>query len=160
MIGELMIIKNHCHICKECITKDQKKVRDHCHITGKFRGAAHAKCNINYFANRFLPVIFHNLKGYDGHLIIRKAKEMMDEMGIERISAIPNSSEKYMSFSIGNLRFIDSFQFMGSSLDKLVSYLYDKNDKYKHFKFMKTYYGNHMDLLCRKEFIHMNGLNQ
>jgi hypothetical protein len=76
--------QNHCHICKEWIRKDQRKVRDHCHITGDFRGAAHDKCNIQYFSNRFLPVIFHNLKGYDGHLIIRKAREMMDALGIEK----------------------------------------------------------------------------
>ena len=54
-----------CHICGDKFHSDQKKVRDHDHRTGEFRGAAHEWCNINYFSNRYLPVAFHNLKGYD-----------------------------------------------------------------------------------------------
>ena len=58
-----------------------------------------------------------------------------------------------MSFDIGNLKFIDSFQFMASSLDTLVKNLYDKEDKYKKFKSMKRYYsGENLDLLCRKGY--------
>ena len=75
-----------CHICG-CEFKDndplgrnpsahgvrhEPRVRDHDHRTGKYRGAAHSKCNINYFANRYLPGVMHNLKGYGGHLIIKK----------------------------------------------------------------------------------------
>jgi hypothetical protein len=75
---------------------------------------------------------------------------MMDALGIEKISAIPNSSEKFMSFTIGDLRFLDSFQFMSTSLSKLVENLYDEKDKYKNFKFMNEYFSEHMDLLCRK----------
>ena len=59
----------HCHICEEEIDKDKdKKVRDHCHLTGKFRGAAHNKCNLKFKIPKFYPVIFHNLSGYDSHL--------------------------------------------------------------------------------------------
>ena len=102
---------------------------------GKYRGATHAKCNINYFCNRYLPVVFHNLKGYDSHFIIRKAYDIAKRMGHPKISAIPNSYEKFMSFEIGSLKFIDSFQFMASSLENLVDNLYEKGtgNKYKNF---------------------------
>ena len=62
-----------CHICNGIFGEDEVKVRDHDHMTGEFRGAAHVKCNINYFNNRYLPVVMHNLRGYDGHLIIKNA---------------------------------------------------------------------------------------
>ena len=59
---------NNCWICKKLIDND-KKVRDHRHVTGKFRGAAHWDCSINFQLTEKIPVIFHNLKGYDRHLI-------------------------------------------------------------------------------------------
>ena len=58
-----------CWICKQELNMD--KVRDHCHVTGKFRGAAHNKCNINLRLPRKLPIIFHNLQGYDGHIMLK-----------------------------------------------------------------------------------------
>ena len=65
-----------CHICEGGIPEEGddprfKKVRDHCHLTGKFRGAAHDKCNLEYRLPKFYPVIFHNLSGYDSHLFIK-----------------------------------------------------------------------------------------
>ena len=48
------------------------KVRDHCHVTGKYRGSAHRDCNINVKLNHKIPVVFHNLKNYDSHLIMQK----------------------------------------------------------------------------------------
>ena len=83
---------------------------DHCHITGKYRGSAHRDCNINVKLNHKIPVVFHNLKNYDSHLI-------MQELGKFnlKINVIPNGLEKYMSFSINNkLSLIDSFQFLSS----------------------------------------------
>ena len=60
--------------------------------------------------------------------------------------------KKFMSFGIGNLKFVDSLQFMASSLEKLVENLYDKTDKYNNFNHMKKYYNNELDLLCQKGF--------
>ena len=64
----------HCFICGECFQDGDKKVRDHCHLTGKYRGCAHDDCNLQ-FAMRYykIPVFLHNLKNYDDHLIIEKA---------------------------------------------------------------------------------------
>ena len=60
---------NNCWICGKIIDNDDEKVRDHCHITGKFRGAAHWCCNISFQLTKKIPVIFHNLRGYNSHLI-------------------------------------------------------------------------------------------
>ena len=63
----------HCWICNKKYKEDQKPVRDHCHITGKYRGSAHESCNLKLqiSAQKIkIPIIFHNLKGYDNHLIM------------------------------------------------------------------------------------------
>ncbi len=66
------------------------------------------------------------LKGYDGHLIIREAFNIINMLGdYTQISAIPNSNEKFLSFSTGNMKFIDSFAFLSEKLEKLVANLYD-----------------------------------
>ena len=73
-----------CHICeKELYDDDSKgqmlKVRDHCHFTGKYRGAAHNSCNLRCRKPMILPVIFHNLQGYDSHLLTKQlAKVKVD----------------------------------------------------------------------------------
>ena len=58
-----------CHICNEELGKD--RVRDHCHPTCKFKGAAHEGCNLKYKIPKFLPVVFHNLSGYDSHYLLK-----------------------------------------------------------------------------------------
>ena len=81
-------------------------------------------------------MVFHNLRGYDSHLILKKAFEIIKDG--ENINAIPNSGEKFMTFSIGNLKFIDSFQFMAFSLETLVKGLTaETGDPYAKFTFMK-----------------------
>ena len=111
----------NCFICDEPLGVD--RVRDHDHVTGAFRGAAHSDCNLQYrlkHNNQFvIPVVFHNLKGYDSHHIMEKLGKYKDK----RITVIPNTTEKYISFSIDNIRFIDSLQFMNASLEKLVGNL-------------------------------------
>ena len=119
----------NCHICGgNLMNQKGKAVRDHCHITGEYRGPAHEICNLQLVISTRVPVIFHNLKGYDSHFI-------MQEIGKFNlnINVIPTNSEKYMSFMWGkNLVFIDSFQFMASSLQKLASYL--PSSKYIHLE--------------------------
>ena len=61
-----------CWICEKLIDDGYEKVRDHCHVTGKFRGAAHLSCNINLQLTKKVLVIFQNLRGYDSHLIFRE----------------------------------------------------------------------------------------
>ena len=116
--------------CGGLINFDQK-VRDHCHITGKYRGAAHWSCNINLKISKKVSVISHNLKGYDSHLIFKELSKFNC-----KINVIPNGLEKYMSFTLNkNLVFIDSMLFMNSSLDKLVKNLSDEDFKYLSVKF-------------------------
>lgn len=121
---------NICHICNNKINGE--KVRDHCHITGKFRGASCNKCNLDYnYKNFKLPVIFHNLKGYDSHFIL----QYVGQMNKGEISVIPNTMEKYMSFTIDNCIFLDSVQFLNASLESLVEALNKSKDEnlFKHF---------------------------
>ena len=114
-----------CWICNEKLDKD--KVRDHCHITGKYRGAAHSQCNLKLKIPKKLPIIFHNLEGYDGHIIF---KELNNFDNID-IQVIPKTVEKYLSIIINrNIIFLDSLQFGTSSLDNLASNL--NNEDFKH----------------------------
>ena len=127
--------------------------------TGKFRGAAHEACNINYEIPKFFPVVFDNLSGYDSHLFIKTLGNSEGD-----ISCIPNNEENYISFTKQiivdkfvnkegkevnvkrELRFIDSLRFMASRLDKLSS-----NLKINQFVNLKKYYsGNQLSLLLRK----------
>ena len=113
-------------ICKKIIDNDDENVRYHCHITGKFRGSGHLDCNINFQLTKKIPVIFHNLKGYDGHLIFSELHKFNLKADV-----IPNGLEKRMAFFLGrDLVFIVSMQFMNSSLDKIVKNLVNKDFKY------------------------------
>ena len=146
-----------CWIRKEDLNDD--KVRDHCHFTGRYRGAAHNKCNLKYKKPKFIPVVFHNLSGYDSHLFI---KNLGFTAG--NIDCIPNNEEKYISFTkhikvgsyinkegetkpiIYKIRFIDSFKFMSTPLDKLVNNLPEED-----FTNLKKYYtGDKFSLVKRK----------
>ena len=103
-----------CHVCDKALEGDS--VRDHCHITGEYRGAAHNACNLKLRLNLSIPVVFQNLRGYDSHLLMQAIWKVEG-----RVSCIPNNTEKYISFSLRQLRFIDSAQFLLACLDKLVA---------------------------------------
>ena len=86
-------------------------MKDHCHVTGKYRGSAHDACNRSYRLTNKFYVIFHNLRGYDSHLIMLEIGKFNMDINVK-----PNNVEKYMAFmSDRNLIFIDSFQFMNQS---------------------------------------------
>ena len=136
---EKFISATHCFICEEKFERAKDKVRDHCHFTGKFRGAAHNECNLLYRVPRFLPVFLHNLKNYDAHFIVKALGNVPGN-----IKCLSNNEEKYISFSkkfqVGEkivndkivpewfeVRFLDSAGFMNASLASLVSNLVDEN---------------------------------
>ena len=113
-----------CWIYKQELNMD--KVRDHCHVAGKFRGAAHNKCNINLRLPKKLPIIFHNLQGYDGHIIFKE----LNNFDVD-IDVIPKGIDKYTSIIVNrHITFIDSLQFCDGSLDTLASNL--NNEYFKH----------------------------
>jgi len=119
----------NCWICRKDFEEDEVRVRDHCHFTGKYRGAAHQKCNALFRKPKFVPVFFHNLSCYDVHLFVKN----LNSMGEGNIDCISNTEEKYITFSKSiqdeegilkyKLSFLDSFKLMASSLDKLVNNL-------------------------------------
>ena len=105
---------NEYWICEKLI--HDKKIRNHCHITGKFRGPPHWSCNVNFKLPKIVSVIFHNLKIYDSHKIMNDIYKFD-----ARVLVIPNGLEKYMAFTINiNSIFIDSLKFMNNSLEKLL----------------------------------------
>ena len=109
------------------IIKIKERLKDHCHYTGKFRGAAHSKCNLNYKVPKDTPIITHNAS-YDTHFIINQlAKEFKG-----KLNCIGDNMEKYITFSVRikkecdngkiithKLKFTDSFRFMPTSLSEL-----------------------------------------
>ena len=127
-----------CYICKKGFSTDNDKkyhkVRDHCHYTGKFRGAAHSICNLRYKTPKEIPVVFHNGSTYDYHFIIKQLAKEFDG----QFECLGENTEKYITFSVPikkeldnsktvtyKLNFIDSFRFMSTSLSSLVDNLSD-----------------------------------
>ena len=141
------------------VEKDFKSARDHYHFTGKYRGAAHNQCNLKCRKPLILPVVFHNLQGYDSHLFIKQLAKVSGEL-----SCIPSTEEKYISFSkkikVGEynsrkkgttlpikfeIRFIDPFKFIQTSLANLVSNLQPTD-----FKNLNRVIKENTSLLTRK----------
>ena len=125
-----------CYICKKEFDKSDKKhhkVRDHCHYSSKYRGAAHNICNLRYKMSKEIPIIFHNGSTYDYHFIIRELVKEFEG----NFECLVENTEKYITFSVSikkrienkdmeityKIKFIDSFRFMATSLSKLVDNL-------------------------------------
>ena len=152
-----------CHICFKPFKEDNRKVRDHCHYTGHYRGSAHMKCNLQYKIPSYIPVVFHNLLGYDAHLFIKELAASSTDGA--KMGVIAKNKEDYISSSIKaevdkyidkngiekskemELRFIDSFKFMSSSLDSLINNLARRGIKFFGFE---EYSENHYELLIKK----------
>ena len=146
--------KNHnkqsSYICRKEFNTDDNdkkhhKVKDHCHYTGKYRGAAHDICNLRYKMSKEIPVVFHNGSTYNSHFIIKNLAEEFEG----EFECLGENTEKYITFSLPikkeltkkdkiirisyKIKFIDCFRFMSTSLSKLVANLSEglHNDKYK-----------------------------
>ena len=161
MIGRNFIVQNAFFFNGE-YTKENIKVKDHNHVTNNFRGAACDNCNKQLKLSHIIPVIFHNLKGYDMHLLLQEVGRFKRELKV-----IPCNMEKYMSFSIGSikkcfdykskeyvdklrydLRFIDSFQFLPNGLSTLVDNL--RKENMTKFKYLQQEMDGNVELLTRK----------
>ena len=146
-----------CHICKEtftdeCETEEKRKgykVRDHCYYSGVFRGTAHNSCNLLYRDTKQITVFFHNLSGYDGHIIFDNISKIE---GIKTPKVIAKNMEKYITFSIGTLRFKDSLQFLNCSLDKLVKNLMGKEEDFTILKNLRHYFQQEWSHLDEEAF--------
>ena len=158
-----------CYACEEEFTLKDYKVNDHCHYTGKYRGAAHNSCNLRMKQSKFIPVLFHNLEGYDAHLFIKN-------LGVSSgdIKCIPKTEEKYISFTKEvevdkfinkngkekkvkrELRFLDSFKFM-------FNLIFCKND-FKNLDLMTSHYTTKQREMLRQKgsypYEHMNGFHR
>ena len=155
--------KRTCYICRKPFSVDNenkkyRKVKNHCHYTEKYRGAAHGISNLRYNIPREIPVVFHNGSTYDYHFIV---KELAEEFEGE-FDCLGENTEKYINFSVpiktktikidkdGNdeiieilyrIKFIDSYRFLSTSLSKLVNNLSEgaHNDKCTDCKFYLDY---------------------
>ena len=134
---------NKCWICDDLFDAGDNKLWDLCHVTGKHRGSVHWNCNVNLKLAKKVPVIFHNLRGYDGHLIMQEINK-----SDVKLNVIPNGLEKKnMAFAVNNnLVFIDSMKFMNSSQDKLVKNFSDIDFKYLSQEFS----GDLLELIKQK----------
>ena len=129
-----------CYICKKEFNTDDSdkkhhKVKDHCHNTGKYRGAAHNICNLRYRKPKEIPIVFHNGSTYDYHFIIKELVKEFDG----NFECLGENTEKYITFSVPikkeiknrnkiieityKIKFTDSFRFMSTLLSKLVDNL-------------------------------------
>jgi hypothetical protein len=112
-----------CYLCGKAFSDERRgltKVRDHDHISGKYRGAAHSECNLKLRLQRRIPVFLHNFRGYDSHLIIPALGTFKEE----KLSVIAQTLEKYLVMSFSkHLVFKDSCQFLSCKLSKLTENL-------------------------------------
>ena len=134
---------NICRFCEKEILFD--KVVDYCHLTGKYRGPAHSKCNINVTQKQsnFIPFIFHNFSNYDCHMFFKKlVDKKKDKVDFD---IIPKTNEEYISVTYGCIRFIDSYRFLSSGLDSLV-----KNLNEDDFKILKKEFPDKWQFLNKK----------
>jgi len=149
-----------CHVCDKPFTSDDTRVRDHCHLTGRYRGPAHSNClfiNLNYKDLHCIPIVFHNLSGYDAHFIIKEIATVYEV----QVELLPITKEKYISFTKNvqntadngknsvKLQFIDLYKFLNTNLDKLTSFLNKDKLRILQHEFFNLSAEN-FDVLTRK----------
>lgn len=135
-----------CHICEIEFLPTDKRHRDHSHLTGEYRGAAHDTCNQHFRASKRIPVVFHNLSAYDAHFLL---PQLVSELIDGNVTVIANTMENYITIqkTVNNsaysdqirFQFIDSYRFMAESLDKLSSILESNKKTILYSEFSKTY---------------------
>ena len=118
---------NICRFCEKNIECD--KVRDHCHLTSRYRGPAHSKCNINVTQQQshFIPFTFHKFSNYDCHMFFKKLVDIKNDK--TKFDIIPKTNEEYISVTCGCIRFINSYRFLSSNLDSLVKTIVHNSNK-------------------------------
>ena len=136
-------INNICRFFEKEMLSD--KVRDHCHLTGKYRGPAQNTCNINVRQadSNFIPIAFHNFSNYDCHMFFKRLVDIKKDK--VKFKTIPKTNEEYNSVKYGYIRFIDSYRFLSESLDKLFKKL-DEAD----FKILKKDFPDKWQYLNKK----------
>ena len=134
---------NVCRFCEKNIESD--KVRDHCHLTGKYRGSSHNICNINVRQadSNFVPFALNNFSNYDCHMCFKRLIDLKKDKVNFKI--IPKTNEEYITVKYGCIRFIDSYRFLSESSDKLVKNLDDDD-----FKILKKEFPDKWQYLNKK----------
>ena len=109
--------------CEKEIISD--KIRDYCHLSGKYRGPAHNSCNISVKQRQinFIPFIFQNFSNYDCYMFFKKL--VIKNNDKIKFDKKPKTNEEYISVTYGCIRFVDTYKFLSSSLDSLVKTLVD-----------------------------------
>ena len=112
---------NVCRFCEKEIVSD--KVRDHCHLTGKYRRPAHNSCNKNIKQkdSHFIPFAFHNFSNCNCHMFFKRLVDLKNDK--VKLKIIPKTNEECISVTYGCIRFIDTYRFLSGSLDNLVENL-------------------------------------
>ncbi|XP_053206942.1 uncharacterized protein LOC128391119 [Panonychus citri] len=141
-----------CHICETDFISGDTKVRDHDHFTGLFRGAAHGRCNLQLQIPEDIPIVFHNLKNFDAHILIKAIQTKM----YKQINIIPQNTEKYISFSFDNIKFIDSYAFLSSSLDILSQ---DLDEAFKNSFLLQQFRPEDLNFVSAKASLPYDYLN-
>ena len=148
-----------CFTCNGQFTVKNPKCHHHCHVTGRYLSPTCQSCNLQLKFKpakrdswkvknqQFIPVICHNTKSYDGHLILKYLKNEFIKSGV---TAIASTMEKFISFQIDSLRFIDSCQYLPASLDSLAANL--KKDGVEKFEHTKRHFSKEVEfeLVCQK----------
>ena len=120
-------INKMCRFCEK--NNESDKVKDHCHLTGKYRGPAHNICNNNVTQEQsnFIPFLFHNFSNYDCHMFFKKLVDKKNDK--VKFDIIPKTNEEYASVTYGCIRFIESYRFQSCSLYSLVKTIVDNSNK-------------------------------
>ena len=153
----------YCYTCRQNFTESNYKVKHHDHTTSFYIAPTCNNCNLKLklrqFAKApqkleeedvgkefFIPIFFHNLRGYDSHLIIKA----LDRYTAPGIKIIASTTEKFMSFSLGGYRYVDSLQFLNESLDSLVKVL-GKNGRDRFIHTRNNFPDpTHFNIVCQK----------